>query len=101
MRPDKHRELINKIKASSDIVEIIGARIPLDRGLKARCPFHDDHDPSLSVNTQDQYFFCFGCGVGGDVIKFLMLYERIGFVEALADLAEHAGLELPKSLRGR
>ena len=101
MRHDKTREFVDNVKASSDIVEVIGSRIPLSRSLKACCPFHDEKNPSFSVNPRGQYFYCFGCGVGGDVIRFLMLYERIGFVEALVDLAEQAGIDVPKSLSGR
>lgn len=101
MHHDRSRKLIERVKASSDIVEIIGSRIPLSRSLKACCPFHDDKDPSFSVNPKGQFFFCFGCGVGGDVIKFLMLYEHMGFAEALFELAEHAGIELLRPSRRR
>jgi DNA primase len=101
MRPGELRALADRIKANIDIAEIIGARVQLNRSLKACCPFHEERIPSFSVNSRAQYFHCFGCGVGGDVIKFLMLYERIGFVEALAELAEHVGIDMPKSLRGK
>jgi DNA primase len=100
----KHSELrayVDQVKTGVDIAEVIGARVQLNRSLKGTCPFHEERNPSFSVNSRGQYFHCFGCGVGGDVIKFLMLYERIGFIEALVDLAEHAGIELPRSLRGK
>jgi DNA primase len=95
------RALAERIKANIDITEIVGARIQLNRSLRACCPFHEDRNPSFSVNPRGQYFHCFGCGAGGDVIKFLMLYERIGFVEALVDLAERAGIDIPRSFSGR
>src|SRR4030042_4743841 len=79
MRYDRFKEFIEGVKASSDIVEIVRSRIPLDSSLKAKCPFHEDRNPNFSVNAKGQYFFCFGCGVAGDVIKFLMLYERKRF----------------------
>jgi DNA primase len=68
-------ELIRKVKEDTDIVEVIQEKIRLDTSLKALCPFHDDRNPSFSVNANEQYFYCFGCGVGGDVIRFLQLYE--------------------------
>ena len=101
MQYEKSRDFIEKVKACSDIVEVIGTRIPLSNGLMAKCPFHDDKNPSLSVNSIDQYFFCFGCGVGGDVINFLMLYENIGFAEALRTLAEESGIRIPARFNRR
>jgi DNA primase len=77
------REYVDDLKACVNIVEVIGSRILLSHNLKAKCPFHGDRYPSFSVNSDGQYFNCFGCGVGGDVIKFLMLYENITFMEAI------------------
>ncbi len=101
MNPNELRALVGRIKTGIDISEVIGAHIELNRSLKGICPFHPDSDPSFSVNKREQYFHCFGCGVGGDAIKFLMLYERIGFVEALTELAELAGIEIPRNLKRR
>ena len=95
------RALVDRIKASIEIAEIVGSRIQLNRSLKACCPFHEDKNPSFCVNQKGQYFHCFGCGVGGDVIKFLMLFDGKSFVEALVGLAEQVGIDVPKSLRGR
>ena len=60
-------EFVRKVKEENDIVMIIRDRIVLSPTLKAKCPFHDDRNPSFSVNESGQYFYCFGCGVGGDV----------------------------------
>jgi DNA primase catalytic core len=89
------RDLIDRIKEQTDILDVIGRRIELDRNHKAICPFHEEKDPSFSVNPGGQYFHCFGCGVGGDAISFLQLYERKSFMEALSELAAAAGISLP------
>src|SRR6266404_1229328 len=89
---------IDEIVARSDIVEIIGARVPLKksgREFKACCPFHNEKSPSFWVSPDKQFYHCFGCGAHGTVIGFLMQYERMEFLEAVADLAQRAGLELP------
>jgi DNA primase len=101
MNPSELMILVNQVKEKTDIVEVIGSRIRMTRSLKAICPFHSDENPSFSVNVRGQFFYCFGCGVGGDVIKFLMLYERRGFVDVLLDLAARAGIQVPKSFGGR
>jgi DNA primase len=90
---------IDEIVARSDIVEVIGARVPLKkagREYKACCPFHGEKTPSFTVSPTKQFFHCFGCGVHGTVLGFLMDYEKLGFIEALTELAERAGLELPR-----
>src|SRR5271167_953254 len=90
---------IDDIVARSDIVEIIGARVPLKkagREFKACCPFHSEKSPSFWVSPDKQFYHCFGCGAHGTVVGFLMQYEKLGFLDAVADLAERAGLELPR-----
>jgi DNA primase len=90
---------IDEIVARSDIVEIIGARVPLKksgREYKACCPFHSEKSPSFWVSPDKQFYHCFGCGVHGTVLGFLMQYEKLGFLDAVADLAQRAGLELPR-----
>jgi DNA primase len=90
---------IDEIVARSDIVEVIGARVPLKksgREYKACCPFHNEKSPSFWVSPDKQFYHCFGCGAHGTVVGFLMQYEKLGFVDALADLAQRAGLELPR-----
>src|SRR3984885_1876370 len=90
---------IDDVVARSDIVEIIGARVPLKkagREFKACCPFHNEKSPSFWVSPDKQFYHCFGCGVHGTAIGFLMAYEKLGFIDAVADLAQRAGLELPR-----
>src|SRR6201996_5532321 len=90
---------IDEIVARSDIVEIIGARVQLKKGgreYKACCPFHNEKSPSFWVSPDKQFYHCFGCGAHGTVIGFLMQYEKMDFVDAVADLAQRAGLELPR-----
>ena len=90
---------IDEIVARSDIVEIIGARVPLKksgREYKACCPFHSEKSPSFWVSPDKQFYHCFGCGAHGTVVGFLMQYEKLGFLDAMADLAQRAGIELPR-----
>src|SRR5882757_2367105 len=90
---------LDELVARSDIVEIIGARVPLKKGgreFKACCPFHNEKSPSFWVSPDKQFYHCFGCGAHGTVIGFLMQYEKMDFVDAVADLAQRAGLELPR-----
>ena len=73
---------IDEIVARSDIVEIIGARVPLKksgREFKACCPFHSEKSPSFWVSPDKQFYHCFGCGAHGTVVGFLMQYEKLGF----------------------
>jgi len=90
---------IDEVVARSDIVEIIGARVGLKksgREYKACCPFHAEKSPSFWVSPEKQFYHCFGCGAHGTVVGFLMQYEKLGFLDAIADLAERAGLEIPR-----
>lgn len=88
-------ELVERVRERTDIVQIIGQRVPLDSHFKALCPFHSEKKPSFSVNPRGQYFHCFGCGVGGDVFKFLQLYEGRTFIDVLIELACELGIEVP------
>jgi DNA primase len=90
---------IDDLVARSDIVDIIGARVALKksgREYKACCPFHSEKTPSFWVSPDKQFYHCFGCGAHGTVVGFLMQYEKLGFPEAVEDLAVRAGLELPR-----
>src|ERR1700730_7659955 len=94
---------IDEIVSRSDIVEIINARVPLKksgREFKACCPFHSEKSPSFWVSPDKQFYHCFGCGAHGTVVGFLMQYEKLGFLDAVADLAQRAGLELPREALG-
>ncbi|MBQ6102216.1 MAG: DNA primase, partial [Kiritimatiellae bacterium] len=89
--------VIEDVRARTDIVQVIGDRIPLKRAgaaWKACCPFHNEKTPSFTVNPQRQSFKCFGCGEGGDVFKFLMKHDGMSFVDAVRYLAEKCGVEI-------
>jgi DNA primase len=86
-----------KIRAASDIVDIIGSYLPLKRAganFTALCPFHKEKSPSFNVNPHKQIFHCFGCHKGGDVFTFVKEYENIGFMDAVRRLAERAKIPL-------
>jgi DNA primase len=90
---------IDELIARADIVEIIGARVPLKRAgreYKACCPFHDEKTPSFWVSPEKQFYHCFGCGVHGTALGFLMEYDRLPFPEAVEDLATRLGLTVPR-----
>jgi len=90
---------LDDLLARSDIVEVIGARVPLKRAgreYSARCPFHDERSPSFTVSPTKQFYHCFGCGAHGTAIKFLMEYDRLEFLDAVEELAKRAGIEVPR-----
>jgi DNA primase len=91
------KQTIEELRARNDIEEVVGSYLELKRvgsSLKALCPFHKEKTPSFHVNTQRQIFHCFGCGVGGDVFRFVMMYEGVDFPTALRLLAERCGMRL-------
>src|SRR5215831_3212533 len=86
-----------RVRAASDIVDVIGGYLPLKRAganFTALCPFHKEKTPSFSVNPHKQIFYCFGCHKGGDVFTFVKEYESIDFVEAVKRLADRAKITL-------
>jgi DNA primase len=90
---------IDDLLARTDIVEVIGTRVPLKRQGKeysARCPFHDERSPSFTVSQTKQFYHCFGCGAHGTAISFLMNYDRLEFLDAVDELAKRAGMEVPR-----
>lgn len=93
-------DFIEQLKSSVDIVQVIGERVRLRKSGAARytglCPFHSEKTPSFSVHAGHQFYKCFGCGVSGDVIKFVQEIEGISFYEALKLLAERHGIPMPK-----
>src|SRR5579863_8453082 len=92
------QSFIDELIARADIVEIIGLRVALKkagREYKACCPFHREKTPSFTVSPDKQFYHCFGCGMHGTALGFLMAYERLSFPEAIEELAERLGLEVP------
>jgi DNA primase len=90
---------IDELIARADIVEVIGARVPLKkagREYKACCPFHDEKTPSFWVSPDKQFYHCFGCGKHGTVLGFLMDHDHMAFPEAVEELASRLGLEVPR-----
>ena len=91
-------EWIEKVKSAVDIVEVIGRRVELKQSGKnylGLCPFHNEKTPSFSVNPERQFYHCFGCQTGGNVINFVMETEHLSFPEAVTKLAEEKGIEVP------
>src|SRR5690606_31795369 len=84
-------DVVSHIRASNDIVEVIGEYVSLTkrgRNHFGLCPFHEEKTPSFSVNQEKQMFHCFGCGKGGNVITFVMEIEQISYIEAVEFLAK-------------
>ncbi|MFC6840102.1 DNA primase [Xanthomonas theicola] len=95
---------IDDLLARTDIVEVVGARVPLKRQGKeyaARCPFHDERSASFTVSPTKQFYHCFGCGAHGTAISFLMNYDRLEFLDAVDELAKRAGMEVPRDAQQR
>jgi DNA primase len=93
------QHFIDELIARADIVELIGSRVPLKKSgkeFKACCPFHGEKTPSFHVVPDKQFYHCFGCGVHGTAITFLMEHDHLSFVEAVEDLAARVGLEVPR-----
>jgi DNA primase len=89
---------IDELIARADIVEIVGLRVQLKkagREYKACCPFHDEKTPSFWVSPDKQFYHCFGCAAHGTALGFLMAYDKLSFPEAIEELAERLGLEVP------
>ncbi|WP_407832681.1 DNA primase [Vibrio rotiferianus] len=96
------RSFIDDLLARLDIVDIIDARVKLKKKGKnygACCPFHNEKTPSFSVSQEKQFYHCFGCGVHGNAIDFIMEFERLEFVEAIEELASYLGLDVPREQR--
>ncbi|GGA82965.1 DNA primase [Arenimonas soli] len=95
---------IDDLLARTDIVEVVGSRVPLKRQgreYSARCPFHDERSPSFTVSPTKQFYHCFGCGAHGTAISFLMNYDRLEFLDAVEELAKRVGMEVPRDTRQR
>ncbi len=92
-------EVIDKIRHHYDITDLIGQYVQLKkrgRNYFGLCPFHSEKTPSFSVSPDKQIYYCFGCGAGGDVIRFIMNIEGFDFIEAVSYLAKESGIDLPE-----
>ncbi len=91
-------ELVEEIRQRNDIVDVISNYVKLQKkggSYFGLCPFHNEKSPSFSVSQGKQMYYCFGCGAGGNVITFIMEYEKFTFAESIKYLADRAGIELP------
>ena len=90
---------IDEVRAAADIVAVISDSVSLRKAgatYKGLCPFHGEKSPSFTVNKDKGFFHCFGCGVGGDVFKFMELQDKVGFQEAVRSLAGRFGIPIPE-----
>ncbi len=95
----RQQELFQEIKEKNDIVSVISEYVSLrkaGRSFSGLCPFHGEKTPSFNVNPEKQFFYCFGCGAGGDVFNFLMKMEGSDFIQAARKLADRAGVAWPE-----
>jgi DNA primase len=94
------QQFIDDLRTQVNILQIVQEYVPLRRAgtsYKGNCPFHSEKTPSFNVHPDKGFFHCFGCGVGGDVIKFLELHEKVGFQDAVRMLAQKVGVSLPET----
>ena len=90
---------LQDLLSRTDIVDVVGRHVELKRGganFMGLCPFHGEKSPSFSVSPSKQFYYCFGCGASGDAIRFLTEHLGLSFVEAVRDLAQAAGLQVPE-----
>jgi DNA primase len=95
---------VHELLTRVDIVEVVGRSVELKRAgstWKGLCPFHGEKSPSFTVTPSRQTYHCFGCGVHGNAVGFLMEQHGMGFVEAVRDLAQQAGLSVPEEPASR
>ena len=90
---------IQELLARADVVDIVGRHVQLKKGganFMGLCPFHSEKSPSFSVSPSKQFYHCFGCGASGDALKFLTEHAGMSFIEAVKDLAQQYGLQVPE-----
>ncbi|MBR9829103.1 MAG: DNA primase [Oceanospirillales bacterium] len=93
------QHFIDDLLARINIVDVVDGRVKLKRAGKnysGLCPFHKEKSPSFSVSPDKQFYYCFGCGAGGNALGFLMEYDRLSFPEAVEELAKQAGVDVPR-----
>src|SRR5256886_9295211 len=99
---DLNDSVIAQVRSAADIVDFVSQVTPLKlagKSYKGLCPFHREKTPSFTVDRGKGLFYCFGCGTGGDVFKFLTLTERFTFPEAVEHVAARVGITLPRKPR--
>ena len=97
------QSFLDDLKAQTNIVSLIGDVVSLKKAgatWKGLCPFHQERTPSFNVNGEKGFFKCFGCGAGGDAVKFVELYQKLSFPEAIRYLAQRAGIAVPETSGG-
>ena len=98
------QSFIDDLKSQADIVQVVQSSVPLRRAgarYVGLCPFHAEKTPSFNVHPDKGFFHCFGCGVGGDVLKFVELQERLGFQDAVRHIAQRVGMRVPEPATDR
>ncbi|WP_394560431.1 DNA primase [Aquipseudomonas alcaligenes] len=98
------QSFIDDLLNRTDIVEVVSSRIQLKKAGKnysACCPFHKEKTPSFSVSPDKQFYYCFGCGAGGNALGFIMDHDSLDFPQAVEDLAKRAGMDIPREESGR
>lgn len=93
------QQFLDEVRAAADIVAVVSDYVSLRKAgaaYKGLCPFHSEKTPSFSVNRDRGFFHCFGCGAGGDVVKFVELQEKVGFSDAVRQLAQKFGIPIPE-----
>src|SRR5438128_576996 len=97
------QQFIDDLRLQLNILQVVQEYVPLKKmgaTWKGLCPFHSEKTPSFHVNPEKGFFHCFGCGVGGNVFKFLELHEKIGFPDAVRMLAQKVGMAIPETVDG-
>lgn len=98
------QSFIDDLLNRTDIVDVVSSRVSLKKAGKnysACCPFHKEKTPSFTVSPDKQFYYCFGCGAGGNALGFLMDHDNLDFPQAIEDLAKSAGMEVPREEGGR
>ncbi|MGB3600535.1 MAG: DNA primase [Marinomonas sp.] len=92
-------QFIDELLARTDLTDVVASRISLKKtgqNYSGLCPFHNEKSPSFSLNPNKQFYYCFGCGAGGNAISFVMEHDHLDFVDAIELLAKDAGMEVPR-----
>src|SRR5712691_1095920 len=90
----------DRVKQQADIVRVVGEYVRLKKSgqnFSGLCPFHSEKTPSFSVSPTKQFYYCFGCGVGGDIFKFVLEMEKISLQEAVRAVAQTCGIAVPQA----